>query len=422
MKYDLRQYQQVSADLAVEKFRQHSKPFILVLATGAGKSLVIADVCHQLNEPVLILQPNKEILEQNYQKLQSYGITDVSIYSASLKSKVISKYTYATIGSIYKKPEDFQQFKYVILDECHQLDPKNPGGMLLSFLNAIGNPTVLGLTATPYRLSQKYFKENGQMYYTSHLKLITRVPLKVPGATGYQGVFWKGGIIYTVETAELIEQKYLSPILYRADREVDMLDLKVNSTGADFDAASVEAFWNDSRLKKMARVIQRIDEKCQRNLIFCSSIRQAERACDMLSDMGIGAGIVTGTTPMEERTDIVDQFRRGEIKHMLNVGVFTTGFDVPELDCIVLARPTMSLALYYQMVGRGVRLDPKRPDKKLRIYDLAGVVKKLGAVETIRLQKEDGYKDMVVSDAGRMDETPLFKYLVKKRMFAQKGA
>lgn len=77
----------------------------------------------------------------------------------------------------------------------------------------------------------------------------------------------------------------------------------------------------------------------------------------------------------------------------------------------------MSLALYYQMVGRGVRLDPERPDKKLRVYDLAGVVAKLGRVETIRVVKEptDTWKDMVVSEAGVMTEVPLFKYLVKNK-------
>jgi DNA repair protein RadD len=73
---------------------------------------------------------------------------------------------------------------------------------------------------------------------------------------------------------------------------------------------------------------------------------------------------------------------------MFNVGVFTTGFDVPELDCIVMARPTMSLALYYQMIGRGVRLDPMTPDKILQVYDLVGVVETLGRVETIRVHRE----------------------------------
>lgn len=402
--YTLRDYQQAAANIGATTLRSSDKPFILLLATGAGKSLVIADICHQLDEPVLILQPNKEILEQNYSKLQSYGVTDVSMYSASVGQKEISKFTYATIGSIRRKPEDFKHFKYVILDECHQLNPKNQTGMLTKFLKDIECTKVCGLTATPYRQVQKYYYEGNDMYYTAHLKMINRIH-----------PFFFRSIKYKIETQDLIDQGYLSPILYRADREVDLMELDVNTTGADFTTDSLEKFWNDGRLKKMARVIQKIDQHCQRNLVFCSSLRQANTARRMLEEMGIVSEIVDGKTPKKERTRLVNAFKDGEFKHMINVGVFTTGFDVPQLDCITLARPTLSLALYYQMVGRGVRLDTERPDKKLRVYDLAGVVAKLGRVETIRVEKEDGFKDMVTSEAGRMDEVPLFKFRVKNK-------
>ncbi len=296
----------------------------------------------------------------------------------------------------------------MIMDECHLLNPKNKSGMLTSFLEAIDCKNVCGLTATPYRMTQKFFYEGNNQYYTAHLKMINRI----------HPFFFKN-IAYKIETQDLIDQGYLSPIVYRADREVDMLDLKVNSTGQDFDPDSLEEFWmgrGGERLKKMARIIQRIDEKCQRNLVFCSSLTQARAAVAMLEEMGIQSMIVDGKTPMKEREHMIKLFREGKVKHMINVGVFTTGFDVPELDCVVLARPTMSLALYYQMIGRGVRLDPARPDKKLRVYDLAGVTAKLGPVESIRVAKEDdGFRDMVVSDAGRMDEIPLFKYLIKDK-------
>ena len=412
--YKLREYQEDMVRIGVHNLKNSDKPFILQAATGAGKSLVIAAICHTLDEPVLVLQPSKELLEQNYAKLKSYGVEDVSIYSASVGQKEISKYTYATIGSIRKKPEEFAHFKYVILDECHMLNPKSqvvPGtkakkyGMLTKFLKDINCTRVCGLTATPYRNVQKYFYEGNNMYYTAHLKMVNRI-----------NPFFFKSVKYKIETQDLIDMGYLVPILYRADKEVNMLDLKINSTGADFDMESVEKFWSDGRIKKMARIIQKIDEKCQRNLIFCSSLRQAHTAQRMLHEMGIKAEIVDGKTPTKERTRLVEGFKAGEFKHMINVGVFTTGFDVPELDCIVIARPTMSLALYYQMVGRGVRLDPARPDKKLRVYDLAGVVEKLGRVETIRVVTEEGgFRDEVWSEVGRMDEGSLFKFLVKDK-------
>lgn len=175
MNYTLRPYQQEASDIAVRLLKNSDKPFIIQAATGAGKSLIIADICHKLDAHVLILQPSKEILEQNYNKLKSYGIDDISIYSASLKSKEIAKYTYATIGSIYKKPELFSSFEYVIIDECHGVNPRNEMGMLTSFLKAIGCNKVCGLTATPYRIVQKYVTEGNKLYYTATLRVLTRM-------------------------------------------------------------------------------------------------------------------------------------------------------------------------------------------------------------------------------------------------------
>jgi DNA repair protein RadD len=387
--------------------QHYPKPFVIVMATGAGKSLVIADICHQIDEPILILQPNKEILEQNYQKLLSYGFTDVGIYSASKGRKEIEKFTYATIGSIYKKPELFMHFKYVIIDECHLVNPKNLGGMYTSFLKAIDCKHVCGLTATPYRLVPKYFKRGKELYYTTKLEMINRIH-----------PFFFAKFAYKIETQDLIDQKFLSPIEYFAEEE-DLSSLQVNSTGADYTAESLERFWGTNRMERLSRIIQHIDKTSKKNLVFCSSILAANKAQAMLKAMGIRAEVVTGGTPAKEREAIINEYRTGDLKHIINVNVFTTGFDVPELDSVVLARPTMSLALYYQMVGRGVRLDPNNEKKVLKVYDLAGVVERLGKVETIRLEKEDGYKDCVGSEAGRMTGVPLFTFHVKKKMFQE---
>lgn len=413
MAYNLRPYQQQAADLGVLELKKgNCKPFVIQAATGAGKSLIIADICHQLNAPVLILQPSKEILEQNYNKLKSYGIEDIGMFSASMGRKEIAKYTYATIGSIYKHPEQFKIFKYVIIDECHQVNPKNISGMYTTFLKEIGCNKVCGLTATPYRLVNKFVTDQyGNNYYTATLKMINKI---------YPFFFKK--IIYKIETAELIEQGYLCPIQYYVDT-IDTSSLVINSTGADFTTESLEKFWNTKRLRRVAQAIQYADSNHERSLTFCSSIRQATNCLALLDHMKIKSAVVTGETSKVEREEIIDKFKRGDIRHILNVGVFTTGFDMPNLDCIVLARPTMSLALYYQMVGRGVRIDPNHPDKVLQVYDLAGVVESLGRVETIRVTKEpeNGFKDMVSSEYGRMDETALFKFFVKRQLKFKEG-
>ena len=385
--------------------QNNAKPFILQAATGAGKSLVIADICHKLNAPVLVLQPSKELLEQNYEKLKSYGVNDISIYSASMNSKEIGKYTYATIGSIYKKPELFNHFKYVIIDECHFLNSKNKNGMLTSFLKAINCTKVCGLTATPYRIIQKYITEDNALYYTASLRMITRI----------YPFFFKS-IAYKIETQELIDMGYLCPIKYYADT-VDTSKLRPNTTGADFTDKSIEGFWDNKKLRRIAQACEYAIKHHKQTLVFCSSIRQAENAIRLAESLcGLRFALITGKTLKKERQELVEAYKRQEIKILFNVGVFTVGFDVPQLDCVILARPTMSLALYYQMVGRGVRTDPDDPNKMLTVYDLAGVVERLGRVESIRVQREaGGFRDEVWSERGRMDESPLFKWLVKSK-------
>lgn len=410
--YQLRNYQLEAVDKGVHFLtKQNPKPFVVVMATGAGKSLVIAEMNHRIKAPILVLQPSRELVLQNYEKMMGYNPDfEVGVYCGGLKRKEIRHITYATIQSVYKKPEEFSHFKYVVIDECHQVDPQNLEGMYASFLKAIGCNRVCGLTATPYRLQQRFYWDQGVKYYTAQLAMINRL----------YPFFFKS-IVYKIETDELIDQGYLSPILYRQVNIGNYDEIKMNKTRTEYDMESLSGYWeNDMRLRKLAGIIQKVDEKCQRSLIFCSSLLQASRAREMLSEMGIRAEMVDGSTSDKDRTRLVAAYRSGEFKHLLNVGVFTTGFDVPEMDCIILTRPTLSLALYYQMVGRGVRLDPARPNKKLRVYDLVQLTQKLGRVETIKVQKEivDGkqsYLDEVVSEAGKMSQVPLFTFAMKPK-------
>lgn len=407
MKYVLRDYQREASEIAVANLLKKQKPFVIQAATGAGKSLLIAEICHRINEHILILQPSKEILEQNYQKLLSYDPTiDAGIYSASKGRKEIAKFTFATIGSIYKIPKQFKHFKYVLIDECHGVNPKNLNGMLTSFLKAIECEHVCGLTATPYRIATLWKRDQwGMLTGTASLKMINRIS---------QTPFFKK-ILYKIETGDLIDQGYLSPIKYFID-SVELDELVVNSTGADFTKESLEKFWNQKRLSRIAAAVEYSDKNNKRTLIFCSSLRQANNAMLMVRAMGIKAEMVSGTTPMREREEIIDRYRKGAVKHLFNVGVFTTGFDVPELDCIVMARPTMSLALYYQIIGRGVRKDPENPNKILQVYDLVGVVERLGRVETIRVKTEKGgFRDEVWSEVGRMDNVELYSFKIKPK-------
>ena len=366
--YKLRDYQQKASDAAVSFFNNKAKKnsAIMVLPTGAGKSLVIADIASRLEGHTLVFQPSKEILEQNYLKLCSYGILDCSIYSASFGRKDISRITFATIGSVRNHPELFLHFKNIIIDECHLVNPKE--GMYKSFLSML-KCKVLGLTATPYRLSSS--RDFGSM-----LKFITRTR---------PCVFSE--VIYQVQISTLLDMGYLSKLNYYPMNPVgwNELNLKVNTTGADYtDKSVVKEYERIDFYGFLVSIVQRLMNpksgvKRKGILVFTRFLKEAEKLTMSIP----GTAIVSGDTPKSTREMILRQFKSGEIPVVANVGVLICGFDYPELDTIVIARPTMSLALYYQIVGRAIR--PHKNKESAWIVDLAGNIKRFGKVENLKL-------------------------------------
>jgi DNA repair protein RadD len=401
----LRKYQELAVEAGYKSLSRPNNE-VIVAPTASGKSVIISELCHRLDEPTLILQPTKEILEQNYRKLVDYGVMDIGIYSASMKRKDVGKYTYATIGSIYKKPELFKHFKHVLVDECHLVNPQG-FGMYKTFFKALGNPSILGLTATPYRLCQRYFRENGDMYYTSMLQVLNRI----------HPFFFKS-FAFKINNARLFEEGYLAPIDYvYPEKGMDLSSLKLNTTGADFDETTMEEFINSPKnITNLVEAVIQEDHRMRNNLIFCSSIRHATLSAEMLAKMGYDCEVLTGQDSLEKRGQILADFRSGKIKRLLNVGVLTTGFDMPTLYGVTLARPTLSLALYYQIVGRMIRLDPENPNKVGIFLDITNASKRMGKIETIKLTKEyGGYKDQVETEVGVLSGMPLFTFQVTNK-------
>lgn len=364
--YKLRFYQQQASDAAARFFvSPEKKNAIIVLPTGSGKSLVIADIANRLRGYTLVFQPSKEILEQNYHKLCSYGILDCSVYSASFNSKQISRITFATIGSVKNNPNLFSHFNNVIIDECHLVNPKQ--GMYKDFLSVL-NCKVLGLTATPYRL--------GSNSYGSILKFITRTKPRV-----------FSDVIYSVQISTLLELGFLSKLNYYPLKPTgwDNGNLKINSTGADYtDKSVVNEYQRIDFYSYLVSIIQRLlnpksGSKRKGILVFTRFLKEAENLAYSIQ----GCAIVSGDTPKSERERILTDFKAGNIKVVANVGVLTTGFDYPELDTIVMARPTMSLALWYQIVGRAIR--PHQDKDSGWIVDLCGNTDRFGKVEDLKL-------------------------------------
>lgn len=348
---------------------------LVSLSTGAGKSVIIAELSYRLNTNILILQPMRELLSQNYEKLTHYvDKSEIGIYSQSFQQKDIKKYTFATINSIYRNPQLFSHFKLVIIDECHLVNPKALDSMYLSFLKAIGNAQCIGLTATPYRLVQAYKPSTkpwlGRWESMTTIKLINRL----------QGKFWKR-IIYNISLQELIDKKYLVPLSYHSTDFIAESKLSPNKSKSDYDLSAYEQLllpeW-----KNIFPIIQHALSTHVSTIIFCSSIDQAEMIGRQLQ-----IAFISSKTKPKERREIIEAFKKETIKAVCNVGILTTGFDHPSLDCIIMLRPTQSIGLYYQMLGRGVRTSPGKTH--CDVIDLSGNVKRIGKIESIKLVKDD---------------------------------
>lgn len=353
-----RPYQQEGIDACVQFLKSPSKKNGLgIFPTGSGKSVIIANVIKELGEPTLILQPSKEILQQNYDKYTGYGY-DAGIYSASFNRKEIHDSTFATIGSIIRKKEDFKHFKYVLVDEAHGINSK--GGMYEEFLNGLGSK-VLGVTATPYRLSSSSF---GAM-----LKFLTRTNPRI---------FHE--VVHVVQNKDLFDAGYLAKLKYFDMPGFERSKIKLNSAGTEFSDDSLRNYIQSTDfIPRLFKYVSRLQETRKSILVFTRFIEESLA----LQRNVPGVEIITGETPGKLRTELVTAFRNKEIKTLTNVGVLTTGADFPELDTVVIARATKSLSLYYQMVGRAMRIHPDKAESF--IIDMCSSVSSFGKVEDFHI-------------------------------------
>ncbi|RKT01062.1 DEAD/DEAH box helicase [Chryseobacterium defluvii] len=362
-KYTLRPYQKEAVEAGIRYFQGNSKKnVVLILTTGAGKSVVIANMLAPLTGKTVILQPSKEILEQNFAKYISQGFK-ASIYSASAGQKKVDTITFCTIGSIINKKHLFEGLEHIIIDECHLVNPK--GGMYEEFISAFPKAKVLGLTATPYRLHSTM--EGAQ------LKFITRTKPRIFDE-----------VLYYVQNSELFynDPPYLAKLEYFSFNVVDRSMLQVNSSGTDFTEQSLKRYYKIIDMPSIiVKYANRLLAKKPNLLVFCSLIEEAENVTRRIP----GAVILTGSTRKDERERILSQFKSGKIRCVVNVGVLTTGFDYPELECVLIARSTMSLALYYQIVGRVMRIAPNK--EKAWVVDLGGNVNFFGKIETMKIEQ-----------------------------------
>ena len=398
----LRDYQVGPVGLAIDFFRTpDSRPSLMVLPTSWGKSILAAHVALSIPDGdfLLVVQPSKELLEQNYEKYMSLcgTMANAAIYSASKKKKDIAKITFATIGSIKELGAQFRElgFTKMLVDEAH-LYPRREESMIGQFLADSGISHVLGITATPLKMEtvtstkliQKKNKdgspvvENGlpvmKKVFDGYSKLIM---LTNPSN---DGMFFRD-IIHVSQISEMTSAGFWSKLIYDV-QPYETKWLKLNSGGSEFTEKSNQDAYERNNIHR--RIIGALNYYSARKhcLVFVPSVEEAER---IAADYP-GAEVVSGKTPKKERERIISEFKSGNIRVSVNCLVLSVGFDYSEIDCIVLASSTASVARYYQICGRGVRIHNGKQD--CLIVDLGGNVRRFGKIEDIRFENDGTWR------------------------------
>lgn len=363
---ELRPYQLEAIDSLFKcwKASSQAKP-VLVVPTGAGKSLINAAIIQRIIErypacTFLVATHTKEIVRQNSEEFARLcPDVKVGIYSAGLNSKQIRQVTFANIQSIYKADV---QFDILIIDEAHLLS-RNDDSMYQKLIGQLQKKfsklKVCGLTATPMRVDQGSLVAEGSTFTE---------------------------IAYDISVRQLIDQGYLSPIISMAKQAVDLTGVK--TSGYDYNQIDLEnAFNQDSLISAQVAEVLKAAEGRRHILVFCTGIEHAQKVARAF---GPDADYVSGEMLAYERDHAINKFKNGTTRIMCNVGVLTTGFNFKAIDCIVLLRATKSASLYIQMVGRGTRTEQGKLN--LLVLDFGGNIERFGPIDAVSIKAGKGNK------------------------------
>lgn len=386
----LRDYQEEAMVALARHWSVSNKPCVLQLATGAGKSWIIAEIVKRFNQPVLVLQPSKEILEQNYEKVLAVGMPQeqVAVCSASAGAWEVGQITLATIGTICNYPEFCQHFRVIVIDECDVVPVDRSSSQYLQFLNKLTRAKIVGLTATPWRnqtFAKKY--EEPKVF----CRPLTRIHCKGGDETQFGNWFWSGGIIYKCDIERLQGMGFLSPTVYHI-AETDWSFVHDVPGRVDFDTEQMTKFMDiEANTSRFTQAINWCMENNLKTIVFSPNIDMNFRLKNCIEALGGKVETMDSDSDgRKSRTEKMEAFKKGKFQFLVNVGMVGRGVDVPSVDAVVLCRPTKSLSLYMQYVGRCLRIDPNNPDKTAYILDLSGNVDRFGEVEHVKMVKEKG--------------------------------
>ncbi len=364
---DLRDYQNIVIRDIYREWRSGKRSVLLAMPTGSGKTRTFSEIALDFvnrKERVMLLVHREELLLQAQQTLEKITKLPVGTIKAGQPLKLDRLIQCASVQTLVKRLEQRQielpHISLAIVDEAHlSLAPS-----YLKILDSLPQAHVLGVTATPSRLDGR----------------------------GFDRIY--EALVLGPSVSELIWHGYL------ADYDVLAPDSflpqeGVRITGGDFNAGDL-ATQIDRRYVAGRAIDAYLKHAAgKRCVVFAINIDHAKAIAASYQEAGIAAEHVDSETPTKERRAILARFRSGTTKVLTNVNLFTEGFDLPEIEVVQLCRPTQSVALHLQMVGRGLR--PKSTGKAL-ILDHAGNCLRLGGPKATRSWTLQGIADEQINE------------------------
>lgn len=346
MKLELRPYQQDALDRTTAAMGRGAMRQLGVAATGLGKTVIFCALAERMNCRTLVLAHRDELIEQAVAKMRevwpeaSIGVVKAERNETRHDVVVASVQTLARASRLAKLlPGDgvlsgmVEPFGLVVVDEAHHT-AADSYRRILDGLSAgkVGGPLVLGVTATPDRGDGKGLDDL------------------------FDEIAWNYDLLWGIRMGYLCDIRGLAV-------KVDTMNLdNVKVRRGDYDQGQAGA--EMMRADAPRHIVNAWMEHAlgRRTIVFTPTVAMAEAVAAEFAVVSAKVGFVSGTTPLDERRAVLAAYGRGDIDVICNCAVLTEGFDEPRTDCIVVARPTQSRALYTQMIGRGTRRHPDKAD------------------------------------------------------------
>ncbi len=355
-KVQLRDYQEKGLDLLRKSIMSGHKRPICVMPTGAGKTILFGRIVYNAlqNGKRLALFAHRRnlIFQMRNSLIKHYGIEPGIIMAGeepdrSKPVQIISKDTYIRRLEIVEKQYGAQAHKVeadiLIIDECHLSITKTYQRIISHYQDS----NIIGFTATPCRSDGRGL-----------------------------GIIYDD-LIDVVDTRTLMEQGYLVPVRYFVPMEADLQKLGVK--GWDYDMDKADKMFNQPKI--VGNIVEHWLKygEDRKTIVFAINVKHSRKICQDFEKHGIKTWHLDAHSSDEERENAFRAMESGAIKIISNVGLYREGLDVPNIGCVIMARPTKSLGLWRQCGGRGLRPAPGKAD--LILFDFAGIVETLGFLD-----------------------------------------